>query len=65
MRRSAFGVNFVLMGIENQEEIDYALPLRTMSYDVAEYEKQATEIRREVRNSMEKLCAGEYLYGFR
>lgn len=63
--RSAFGVNFALIGIENQEEIDYALPLRNMSYDVAEYEKQATEIRREVRKSIEKLSAGEYLYGFR
>lgn len=63
--RSAFGVNFALIGIENQEAIDYALPLRNMSYDVAEYEKQATEIRREVRKSAEKLSADEYLYGFR
>ncbi len=63
--RSAFGVNFALIGIENQESIDYAIPLRNMSYDVAEYEKQAAKLRREVRESGEKLSAGEYLYGFR
>lgn len=63
--KSAFGVNFALIGIENQESIDYAIPLRNMSYDVAEYEKQIAEIRRKVRESGEKLSAGEYLYGFR
>lgn len=63
--QSAFGVNFALIGIENQEAIDYAFPLRNMSYDVGEYEKQAAEIRRGVRKSAEKLDSGEYLYGFR
>lgn len=63
--RSAFGVNFALVGIENQETIDYAIPLRNMSYDVAEYEKQMSEIRREVRKRRKGLSAGEYLYGFR
>lgn len=49
--RSAFGVNFALIGIENQESVDYAIPLRNMSYDVAEYEKQAAKIHKEVRGS--------------
>ena len=63
--RSAFGANFALIGIENQEEIDYAFPLRNMSYDVAEYEKQIARVRKKARKSGEKLSAGEYLYGFR
>lgn len=63
--KSAFGVNFALIGIENQESIDYAIPLRNMNYDMAEYEKQAAQIRREVRKRGETLNAGEYLYGFR
>ena len=63
--KCAFGVNFALIGIENQEVIDYAIPLRSMNYDVAEYEKQASQIRREVRANGEKLSTGEYLYGFR
>ena len=33
LRRTPFGVNFAIVGIENQEEIDYALPLRIMSQE--------------------------------
>lgn len=68
LRKSAFGVNFALIGIENQDAMDYELPLRTMNYDVAVYEKQALKIRKEIRQrkrQREKLTAGEYLYGFR
>ena len=65
MRKTAFGINFAMIGIENQEEIDYALPLRAMCYDVGEYEKQAAKICREVRRNRKGLTSGEYLYGFR
>lgn len=41
VRKTPFGVNFAIVGIENQEEIDYALPLRVLCYDAGEYEKQA------------------------
>lgn len=64
IRRTPFGVNFAIIGVENQEEIDYALPLRIMSYDVGEYQKQASEIRKDVRNRRGKVTSGEYLYGF-
>ena len=50
VRRAAFGVNFMVVGIENQEETDYLMPLRCMSYDAAEYERQASQAGREVRN---------------
>lgn len=65
LRRAAFGVNFAVVGIENQEGIDYSLPLRDCSYEVGEYEKQAAKIRREVRKAPKGLSRGEYLYGFR
>ena len=65
IRKAAFGVNFAIIGIENQETIDYAMPLRSMSYDAGEYEKQAAIIRKEVRKKQEGLTAGEYMYGFR
>lgn len=65
MRKTPFGVNFAIIGIENQEEIDYALPLRVLCYDAGEYEKQAALIRRDVRRSRKGLSAGEYLYGFK
>ncbi|MGN0141198.1 MAG: Rpn family recombination-promoting nuclease/putative transposase [Roseburia sp.] len=65
IRKTAFGVNFALIGIENQDTMDYEIPLRTMHYDVAEYEKQAAEIRRTVRENRNGLRSGEYLYGYR
>ena len=65
VRRAAFGVNFAIVGIENQEVIDYSIPLRNMSYDVGTYEKQAAKLRREVRKNRKDLSEGEYLYGFR
>lgn len=64
VRKTPFGVNFAIVGIENQEEIDYALPLRVMCYDAGTYEKQAAGIRRQVRRNAKGLSAGEYLYGF-
>lgn len=64
IRKTPFGVNFAIIGIENQEEIDYALPLRVLSYDVGQYQKQAAEIRKIVRMRRKGLKGGEYLYGF-
>lgn len=54
---------------ENQEKLDYRLPLRVLGYEVGAYEHQAAEIYREIRrngrNSETGLSSGEYLYGFR
>jgi len=30
LRKAALGMNFVIVGIENQDEMDYELPLRNM-----------------------------------
>ena len=64
LRKVAFGTSFVIVGIENQEEKDYSLPLRNMFYDVMNYEKQASKIRKEVRKD-KNLVSGEYMYGFK
>ena len=64
VRKTPFGINFAVIGIENQEEIDYALPLRIMCYDAGEYERQATVVQKTVRKLHKGLTAGEYLYGF-
>lgn len=58
-------MNFAIIGIENQETIDYSIALRNMAYDVGEYEKQAVVIRREVRRDRKGISPWEYLYGFR
>lgn len=65
VRKVAFGTNFAIIGIENQECIDYSLPLRNLAYDVGEYESQASRIRKLVRKEKKGLSKGEYLYGFR
>ena len=65
LRKVAFGTNFAIIGIENQETMDYSIPLRNMSYDVDAYERQAKKIRKETRKKYKGLSAGEYLYGFK
>lgn len=65
VRKAALGVNFVLIGLENQQTVDYSLPLRCMEYETGQYEKQAEKIRRIVRKHPKGLKSGEYLYGFK
>ena len=61
----ADGVNFAIIGVENQEKKDYEMPLRTMQYDVNRYQKQAKIIKKEVRSNPTGLTSGEFLYGFK
>lgn len=65
LRKVAFGVNYAIIGIENQEKMDYELPLRNMQYDASRYQKQATAIGKEVRANKKGLLPGEYMYGFK
>lgn len=39
-KSSVYGVQFVLLGVENQEHIHYAMPMRVMGYDYGSYKKQ-------------------------
>lgn len=64
IKKTAFGVNFALIGIENQELVHYLMPLRTMEYDAAEYEKQATRIRRQVKKARD-IRNAEFISGFK
>lgn len=63
IRKAAFGVNFLIIGMENQDEVNYLMPLRVMSYDVGEYEKQAATIRRIVKK-IKGISKSEFLSGF-
>lgn len=64
IRKVAFGVNFAVVGIENQEEVHYLMPLRTMVYDAGEYENQAAKIKRKVKK-IKGVSRAEFLSGFR
>ena len=65
LRKAALGMNFVIVGIENQDEMDYELPLRNMHYDVTSYQKQMAKIRKVVRENAKGLDPGEYMYEFK
>ena len=59
-RRTALGMNFAIIGIENQETIDYSLPLRNMNYDVWKMEEDAYDVVALYTNSTELVQAKNY-----
>ena len=63
LRKAAFGINFAVIGMENQKEVHYLMPLRSMGYDVAEYERQASGIKKWIRRQ-KGISRGEFLSGF-
>lgn len=63
IRKAAFGINFVAIGIENQTEVHYLMPLRTMSYDAGEYERQAKHFKKKIRKK-KGISRSEFLSGF-
>ncbi|MCC8151615.1 MAG: transposase, partial [Lachnospiraceae bacterium] len=48
-KSTAHGVELVLLGLENQERVHYAMPLRVMGYDLGVYKKQYNEKAKKVR----------------
>ena len=64
LRRTAFGANFALIGIENQETSDYQFPLRNMCYDAYQYQREVKKLQKESKVQAEKRNSGEFLYGF-
>lgn len=64
IRKTAFGVNFAVIGVENQEQVHYLMPLRVMTYDAGEYQRQAARIKRKVRKQS-GITDAEYLSGFK
>ena len=39
-KSTAYGIQLTILGLENQEHIHYAMPLRVMGYDYSAYKKQ-------------------------
>ena len=56
----AHGVELVLFGLENQENIHYAMPLRVMGYDYGTYKKQYDSNTKKYTTS-KGLTRDEYL----
>lgn len=65
IKKTAFGVDFVIMGIENQQKVHYAMPLRVMLYDALGYLKEYQEISRSTKKSGNAMTAEEFLSALR
>ena len=55
---------YLLLGIENQTDIHYALPVKNMNYDALNYGRQVSEIAKEHRKKKDIKDSGEFLSGF-
>ncbi|MCI8925491.1 MAG: Rpn family recombination-promoting nuclease/putative transposase [Lachnospiraceae bacterium] len=52
--------HYIVIGIEAQNKVDHAMPVRCMEYDVTEYKRQLTELK---NNRKEKLPGEEFFSG--
>ena len=59
-KSTVYGVEFVLLGLESQEHIHYAMPMRVMGYDFAVYKKQYDSNAQKYKTA-EGLNKDEYL----
>ena len=55
---------YLLLGIENQSDIHYALPVKNMNYDALNYGRQVSDIAKEHRKNRDIKDSGEFLSGF-
>lgn len=63
VKKAAFGVNFAVISLEDQDKVHYLMPLRNMAYEAAEYDRQAEIIRRQVQK-LPNISEEEFLSGF-
>ena len=60
--------SYVLMGVENQTDIHYAMPVRNMVYDALQYADQVSKVsavhRRDRGTETKAMSSAEFLSGF-
>lgn len=57
---------YLILGIENQSEIHYAMPVKDMLYDALQYAEQVSQAAKSYRSRGEmSVSSGEFLSGFR
>ena len=64
IKSSEYGI-FVLMGIENQSDIHYAMPVKNMIYDAMEYGSQVREAATKHKKKKDYDNKDEFLSGFK
>lgn len=58
---------YLIIGLENQAEVQYTMPVKDMLYDAEQYAKQISVISKKHRGSRrneKKVSSGEFLSGF-
>ena len=63
VRKYENGVSYAVLGVENQEAVDYTMPLRIMEYEAGEYSRQVAEIKK-LHERLEDVTGDEYLCKF-
>lgn len=63
MRKIVCGIQVALIGIEHQDQIHYAMPVRGMLQDAVMYDQQVQQIRR-IHKERRDLEGAEYIGGF-
>jgi len=56
---------YVLLGLENQTEIHYAMPVKAMLYDAMSYEKQINKAGKTHEQLKDKMTSAEFLSNFK
>ena len=56
---------YLVLGIENQSSVHYAMPVRNMLYDAMQYEKQVRELSKAHRREHDTGTHEEYLSGMK
>ena len=59
-KSTAYGVELVMLGMESQEHIHYAMPMRVMGYDYGTYKKQYDSNAKQYKTA-EGMEEDEYL----
>ena len=69
LRKVCRGGSYLLIGVENQEAVHYAMPVRCMEYDVLEYKKQLKKLQAKYRKTKGEtghgLSGAEFLSGMK
>ena len=63
VRKTAYGIDFIIWSLENQEKIHYAMPLRHMVADSLIYLKEYNELAAKNRNEKNLDTSDEFLSG--
>ena len=56
---------YIIIGIENQTDIHYAMPVRNMLYDALNYSRQTNESAKQHYHDKDYSNSGEFLSGFK